>query len=600
MQKETVKRKAALFGLIILMLYTNFITLQASCHVARRLLMTKPAYILCNLLLLTAVYCVIASFSLTPWITGVIFSTACAVWALVNNYVYALHGQVFTMAEISNAKTALHVMDTTLLLKKTPLIFGTAVLIIYGFSIVLCYLQKRVVAGEEKLSGRKAVICRIALLLAGGCMLWVMSFPAKNLQNVILRDWTSRNTCIEEGYPLYVYANVFLNNIKITQPDGYDEELLTDYEDYKDDKEGAGEELPDIILILNESFYDLSILCDLQTDVPYMENYYSMDNAIRGNAVTSVIGGATNRSEFELLTSNTNYLLGELTPFNVLDMTCTSSIVTNLKECGYYTMAAHPADGGNYNRIESYSAMGFDERFFKDDFENYMYYGKREWMTDEGAYHNLTTWYESRKADHDKIFSYMLTMQNHGDYMMNDEEEALVHVSGYSGDLEKELNEYLSCVRLSDIAFKELTEYYSGKEQPVIICMVGDHAPNFIREVAEIDSPKQEILARATPFIIWANYDIDSEDMGVISVNGLVPLLLEKAGVEMMPYYHYMNRMREEVPVTGSFGMVMDAEGEIFSYYDDMRYSDMVWKYLYLSYNNLQEESVQGWFHLDH
>ncbi|MDE6738993.1 MAG: hypothetical protein K2K07_07860, partial [Lachnospiraceae bacterium] len=277
MQKDTVKKKAALFVLIFLMIYTNFITLQASCHVARRLLMTKPAYILCNLLLLAAVYCIIASFSPSPWIAGVIFSTACTAWALVNNYVYALHGQVFTLAEISNAKTALHVMDVTLLLKKTPLIFGAAVLIIYGSGIVLCYLQKRVVAGEEKISGKKAVVCRIALLLAGGCMLWVMSFPAKNLQSVILKDWTSRNTCIEEGYPLYVYANVFLNDIKITQPDGYDEELLTDYEDYKDDTEGVCEQLPDIILILNESFYDLSILGDLQTDVPYMENYYSMD-----------------------------------------------------------------------------------------------------------------------------------------------------------------------------------------------------------------------------------------------------------------------------------------------------------------------------------
>lgn len=561
--------------------------------------MTKPAYILCNLLLLSAIYFVIASVTLSPWISGAIFSTICAVGALINDYVYALHGQVFTLAEISNAKTALHVMDATLFMKKTPLIFGAAVLIIYGFSMLLCYLQKRITAGEQNISGKKAIIGRVSLFLSGVCILWAVSFPAKNLQSVILRDWTSRNTCIEEGYPLYVYANVFMNDIRITQPDGYDEELLTDYEEYKDDKKDVFEESPDIILILNESFYDLSILGDLQTDVPYMENYYSMDNAIRGNAVTSVIGGATNRSEFELLTSNTNYLLGELTPFNVLDMSCTSSIVTNLKECGYYTMAAHPADGGNYNRIESYSKMGFDESFFKEAFENYMYYGKREWMTDEGAYHNLTAWYESRKADHEKIFTYLLTMQNHGDYMMNDEEEALVHVSGYSGDLERELNEYLSCVHLSDIAFKELTEYYAGKEQPVIICMVGDHAPNFVREVAEIDSPEQEILARATPFIIWANYDIDSKDMGVISVNGLVPLLLEEAGVEMLPYYRYVNHMREEVPVTGSFGMIMDAEGNIFSYYDDMAYSDMVWKYLYLSYNNLQEESIQGWFHLE-
>lgn len=596
---QAVKKKAALYGLPILLLYTNFIMFQASCHVARRLFYTRPWYVVCNLLLLAAVYLAIACFSPSTWVAGVIFSTACAVAALVNDYVYALHGQVFTLAEISNAKTALQVFDASLFGKKIPLIFGAVILLLYIFNIILCYLQKRVAANKQKKSNKEALIRRILFLIASIGLLWGMSFPAINLQEVILRDWTSRNTCIEEGYPMYVYANIFLNEVKVTQPDGYDVELLTDYRDYRGGSEYVGSELPDIILILNESFYDLSLLSDLRTDLPYMENYYNLDNAIRGYAVTSVIGGATNRSEFELLTSNTNYLLGELTPFNALDMSCTSSIVTNLKECGYHTIAGHPADGGNYNRIESYLRMGFDERFFLEDFVDYRYYGNREWMTDEGAYRNLTAWYESRKGDHDKIFTYLLTMQNHGDYMKNGEEEALVHVSGYDGEIEKELNEYLSCIHLSDIAFKELTEYYSEQERPAILCMVGDHAPNFVREIAEIDSPEKEILARATPFIIWANYDMDSKDMGVISINELVPLLLEKAGVDMLPYYHYINQMRAKVPVTGSFGMVMDVDGNISSYYDDTEYSDMVWKYLYLSYNNLQEESIRGWFHLE-
>ncbi len=596
-----MKKKAALYGMVILMLYTNFIMFQASCHVARRLLYTRPWYVVCNLLLLSAFYLVMVSFSPSSWVAGIIFSTICMVVAVVNDYVYALHGQVFTLAEISNAKTALHVFDTSLFGKKIPLIFGAVILVLYAFNIILCYLQKKTAATETKALNKKTFVYRIFFLIAGVCLLWGMSFPAKNLQDVILRDWTSRNTCIEEGYPMYVYANVFLNEIKVTQPDGYNVELLEDYCDYQVENKNAvhRQETPDIILILNESFYDLSVLSELQTDLPYLENYYNLDNAVRGYATTSVVGGATNRSEFELLTSNTNYLLGELTPFNALDMSCTSSIVTNLKECGYYTMAGHPADGGNYNRIESYSRMGFDERLFLEDFEDYAHYGSREWMTDEGAYHNLTAWYESRKADHDKIFTYLLTMQNHGDYMRNDEEEALIHVSGYDGDIERELNEYLSCIHLSDIAFKELTEYYARQEHPVILCMVGDHAPNFVREIAEIDSPEKEILARATPFIIWANYDIEKEDMGVISINGLVPLLLEKAGVDMLPYYHYINQMREKVPVTGSFGMVMDAAGNISSYYDDTEYADMIWKYLYLSYNNLQEESVGGWFHLE-
>ena len=470
---------------------------------------------------------------------------------MINDYVYAFHGQIFTLAEVMNVTTAFNVMRDFSLIKRIPLIFGSVISVIYIFNMIICHIRRK--TGEEKLS-----------------------------------------YSIEEGYPMYIYASAFLNSVKIMQPDGYNEEALSDYADYI--SENTEKVKPDIILILNEAFYDLSLLTDIRTDIPYLENYYRMENAVRGYATTSVIGGSTNRSEFELLTSNTNYLLGELTPFNVLDMSITSSIVTNLEECGYYTLAAHPVDGGNYNRISSYSAMGFDERYFKEDFLNYEYYGKRKWMTDQGAYRNLIAWYEKARSDNEHVFAYLLTMQNHSGYDSNSREDALVHVRDYTGNAEKELNEYLSCIYL---AFKELTEYFSKLEQPVILCMVGDHAPNIIREVADVDSSlDRQLLARATPFIIWANYDLESRNEGVISINGLVPLLLEEAGVPMIPYYRYIREMQTRVPVVGSFGSVMDTGGRIYSYYDKTDYSDMVWKYLYLSYNNLQKESCQGWFHL--
>ena len=576
--------------LIVLVIYTNFLALQASSHVARRLLYTKPMYLCCNLLLLFAVYCIIDMFSPRTHISTVVFSTICTIWALVNDYVYALHGQIFTLAEFMNAGTAMNVIGKSLLFKRIPLIFGSVILFFYLFNIFLSRIQKK---WETK---RKYTY---KLLLAGGgvCVLAGLSFPAKNMQEVILRDWTARNTCIEEGYPMYVYANIFMGSVKIIQPEGYGEETIQDYADYAEVEDKKRK--PDIVLILNEAFYDLALLREMQTDIPYLGNYYSLDNAVRGYATTSVIGGGTNRSEFELLTSNTNYLLGELTPFNVLDMSCISSIVTNLKECGYYTMAAHPEDGGNYNRINSYAAMGFDEIHFKEDFENREYYANRERMSDSGAYKDLIAWYEAARSENENVFAYLLTMQNHSDYDYNKEEDALVHVQGDVTKIENELNEYLSCLYLSDLAFKELTEYFSKQEQPVILCMVGDHAPNIVREVADVDSaPLRGILARAMPFIIWANYDIADKDMGIISVNGLTPLLLEEAGVDMIPYYQYIRDMQEDIPVVGSFGSSMDAEGNIHSYYDDTEYMDKIWKYIYLSYNNLQKESIQGWFHL--
>jgi len=67
--------------------------------------------------------------------------------------------------------------------------------------------------------------------------------------------------------------------------------------------------LPDIFLILNETFYDILLVSEIQTDKEYMGNFYDKNNAIYGHAVVPNFGRGTNKSEYELLTSNSNYLL---------------------------------------------------------------------------------------------------------------------------------------------------------------------------------------------------------------------------------------------------------------------------------------------------
>ncbi len=111
------------------------------------------------------------------------------------------------------------------------------------------------------------------------------------MHQIILKDWSVQNTCAEYGYPMYVYTNLFQNvTSKVMMPAEYREEDFEDVEEYmelEDDKNI----LPDIILILNETFYDPAILIDLETDVPYLKNFYNMENAVTGKTITPVIGG---------------------------------------------------------------------------------------------------------------------------------------------------------------------------------------------------------------------------------------------------------------------------------------------------------------------
>ena len=107
------------------------------------------------------------------------------------------------------------------------------------------------------------------------------------------------------------------------------------------------ERLPNIIVVMNEAFSDLSVLGDFTTNEDYMPFLHKLqkgyENTITGNLTVSVCGGNTANSEFEFLTGHTmdffpvgsipyqQYIKGEL-----------PSIVNQLEKLGYLTYGLHP------------------------------------------------------------------------------------------------------------------------------------------------------------------------------------------------------------------------------------------------------------------
>lgn len=82
----------------------------------------------------------------------------------------------------------------------------------------------------------------------------------------------------------------------------------------------------------------------------------------------------------------------------------------------------------------------------------------------------------------------------------------------------------------------------------------------------------------------------------MVSINQLGPMLLETAGVDMMPYYKYLLQLGKGVPVLTSYGEYVDKDGNVYSYQDSTEYSEAIQKYLWLEYNNLQDKSIDLWF----
>ena len=174
----------------------------------------------------------------------------------------------------------------------------------------------------------------------------------------------------------------------------------------------------------------------------------------------------------------------------------------------------------------------------------------------------------------------------------------MVHVVDYENKMyEEKINEYLSCIALSTDELIKLINYFEWSDRPVILCMVGDHAPSFIEEIS-VKCDNNAVLQRATPFIIWANFPIEERRDVMVSMNELGPLLLETCGVRMLPYYKYLSNLGKDVPVLTCYGEYIDKDGNIWLYTEDGRYSKGIQGYFWLEYNNLQKTSLDKWFSL--
>ena len=159
------------------------------------------------------------------------------------------------------------------------------------------------------------------------------------------------------------------------------------------------------------------------------------------------------------------------------------------------------------------------------------------------------------------------------------------------------MDEYLSLIKISDDAFKDLVEYFENQDEKVIICMFGDHQPwvsNLIVKTDKTDSNlnMERLMSKyKTPFVIWANYDIEETDGYDISMNYLGGLLQRTAGIPLSPYFAYLEQLREQYPVITVNGYV-DSEG---NYYNWDGQGNEFPEYRMLQYNYLYDDDTVEW-----
>ena len=321
---------------------------------------------------------------------------------------------------------------------------------------------------------------------------------------------------------------------------------------------------PNIIVIMAESFSDIAKVKSIEFDKDPIPNYRGMTkNYSNGNVVTSIYGGETSMSEFEFLTaSSTKFLYGEKYPYMQIIKKNEESLVRVLKNNGYYTTAIHPNSGGFYNRDNAYKKLGFDKNVFLEDMQNIQnYYNEK--ASDMDTAKEIINQYENEKAD--KKFIFTVTIESHTPYQKGKYSENTVKLKNNSLSKEQveEIETYTQGINNLDKTLKYLTDYFSKKQEEVMIVLYGDHLPliNYLydKEYGE------EIERYQTPYLIWTNYDKEIEDEQNLSIAGLAMKVLENANIELPWYYKYISEFYKEYPVcTNRFAV--DKNGNFINY----------------------------------
>lgn len=547
---------------------------------------------LCITLLL---YALTGRWSRATGLSGAVLT----VLALVNYYTRDLHGSAVMPEDVLNLSTAAEVMGSY-----TLQITGTVVAIVLLYLPVLlaAWLQARLCADLPKRAAPKARAARYAGCAAGiFAILYAGYFAPFAPLPRSDAGWTWQTAYYRHGFLASSVETCRLLGDAVIQPAGYDEAALPDIAAAAERPNAETDDRPDILLILSESLYDFSLVTDLQADTELMPVINALPNAVRGHTVSANVGGGTNVTEYEMLTSNSPMLVPTVTPFNGLDFSDANSVVGYLKSLGYTTMAAHPYAASNYSRDVVWQQLGFDETHFMQDFPTQETYGARPYQTDSATYRDWQTLYEAMPADKPR-FSFLVSIQTHGDYTMNDDTQNLVHAAADYGAFDHTMDEYLSCVQMSDAAFGELCEYftdlYARTGRKVIVAMAGDHAPSFVAHVSDPalgQGDELTLLQRSTPFVIWANYPLPHADaaqnpadpLNRMDMVMLTPTLLEQAGLPLSDYYRYLLTLKDTAPVvTGTQDYTLP-DGTAAPFGEDAARDALVRGYFDLEYNNI-------------
>ena len=339
------------------------------------------------------------------------------------------------------------------------------------------------------------------------------------------------------GLPYCFMTSLF--NTGINQPEGYTEEKMAEinpnYRLNRSAAEGKSSELPNIIVIQWESFFDTDEVSWIKPNKDIFPNFHKWEKEFTsGYFKAPSVGAGTANTEFEVLTglNMRSFGPGEY-PFKTIlkEETCESA-ASALGGLGYTSFAFHNNGGNFYSRADVYNNIGF-VYYVSKEFMNILQYTKNGWAKDVVLPQYMEQALDSTKG---KDFLFTVTVQGHGDYP---EEKILenqeITLEGIEDEALRNKWEYF-CNQMyeTDQVLGDLMATLEKRKEPTVVFMYGDHLPTM--GLAESDVKSRYLYN--TNFVMWDNMGLKKKDVNLAAYQ-VIETIMDRVGIHAGTVFNY-------------------------------------------------------------
>ena len=302
-----------------------------------------------------------------------------------------------------------------------------------------------------------------------------------------------------------------------------------------DDSTAEATEMPNIIFLQLESFYDVTNIEGYEYSIHPHPIYSMLKEQLPGGKLTvPSIGAGTANTEFEIITGMDVSLFGiaEYPYLSVLQNQTSESMAYNAKDYGYSTHAIHNHKGTFYDRNKVFPNLGFDT-FSSIENIPVTIRNQRNWGKDAMLLEPIL---DALNSTQNKDLIYTISVQPHGRYPSESRynkllkgQEPRVVVSGNDFNPENPgFTYYVNQLSEVDTFLGNLILELSFIDEPTVLVFYGDHLPAFsVQKYWKL----KEGDCYQTDYIVWNNCGIDFSDAKDLTTYQLYSYIFSKIGI---------------------------------------------------------------------